>query len=220
MDFLRYDSDFMMAISKAVDYVLLNILCVLFCIPVVTAGASLTAAYYVSMKLVRKEEPSIWKSFIKSFRENFKQATIIWMLAIFLIAFLAYDWFLLWNTKQISTDSVICIALFIVSIMVILSVSCVFPFLARFQVSTKGAIRNAFWFAILHIPQLLLVIILNGLTYYIGFHYMEWFILIWVIGTGVTLYYASRMFVKEFAKLEPKKEESECEENQNAKEDL
>ncbi len=213
MDFLRYDSDFMMALSKAVDYVLLNILCILFCLPVITAGAAVTATYYVSMKLVRNEEPSVWKSFIKSFRENFKQATMIWLIALFLICFLAYDWFLLWNTQQVSRDSIMSVALLIVSILVLFAIMSVFPFLARFHVSTKAAIRNAVWFAVLHIPQLLLVTILYGLTYYIGFHYMEWYILIWVIGTGVSLYYTSRMFVKEFAKLEPAKEESSTEES-------
>lgn len=209
MGFLRYDSDFMAAISKAADYVCLNVLCVIFCLPVITAGAAMTAMYYVSMKLVRNEEPSVWKAFIKSFRENFYQATVIWLLALFVICFLLYDWYLLWNTQQISMDSPICIALLVVSLLVVLSVSCVFPFLARFHVTTKAAIRNTFWFAVLHIPQLALVCVLNVLTYYIGFHYMEWFILIWVIGAGVTLYYASRMYVKEFAKLEPKREESE-----------
>jgi len=220
MNFLRYDSDFMMGISKVTDYVLLNLLCVLFCLPVVTAGAAVTATYYVSMKLVRGEEPSVWKSFLKSFKENFKQATIIWLFALFLICFLTYDWYLLWNTQQISTDSVMCIALLVVSVLVVLAVLSVFPFLARFQVTIKAAIRNAFWFSILHIPQLLLVIILNILTYYIGFHYMEWFILIWVIGSGLSLYYASRMFVKEFAKLEPKKEDTDTQKNQDAEEVL
>lgn len=211
MDFLRYDSDFMMSISKAVDYVLLNILCILFCLPIVTAGASVTATYYVAMKLMRKEEPVVWKSFMKSFRDNFKQATIIWLLALFFMCFLAYDWYLLWCTKQINTNSVICISLFVLSLIVMLAVLCVFPFLARFEVSTKEAVRNAFWFAILHLPQLILIVLLEGLTYFIGFYYMEWFLLIWVIGTGIALYYASYMYTKEFAKLEPEKEKIEVE---------
>lgn len=87
MDFLRFDSDFMTSISRAADYVLLNMLCVLFCIPVVTAGAAVTAKYYVAMKIVRGEEPVVLKAYFKSFRENFKQATVIWLIALFMIAF-------------------------------------------------------------------------------------------------------------------------------------
>lgn len=207
-----------MSVSRAVDYVLLNLLCAFFCIPVITAGAAITAKYYVSMKLVRNEEPSIWKSFMKSFRENFKQATILWILALFLISFLAMDWYLLWRAQKISTDSVFCIALFVLSVLVILSVFCIFPILARFHITLRAAIRSAFWFSLLHIPHMILVVILKILPYYIGYHYMSWFIGIWFLGTGLSLYFTSRIYVKEFAKIEPKKEENTEEEQK--KEDL
>ena len=214
MNFLRYDSDLMMGISKATDYVVLNLLCALFCLPVITAGAAITATYYVSMKITREEEPSVVKSFFKSFKENFKQATIIWGIGFFVICFLAYDWYLLWNTQQIGTDSIISIGLLIVSVLVIFALISVFPFLARFQVSTKAAIRNAIWFGILHIPQMLLILLMYVITVYICCKYMEWLVLAWVVGTGLTLFYSSRMFVKAFAKLEPKTEISDTEEQE------
>ena len=62
------DSEFMQALSRVADYVILNVLCVLFSLPVITAGAAMTAKYYVSMKIVRGEEPAVWQAFWKSFR--------------------------------------------------------------------------------------------------------------------------------------------------------
>lgn len=218
MNFFRYDSEFMMGVSKVADYVILNLLCLLFCIPIVTAGASVTATYYVAMKLVRGEEPSVWKSFYKSFKENLKQATVIWILALALMGFLAYDWYLLWDTQQIGNNPVMRVGLAIVTVVVSFAVISVFPFLARFQVSTKAAIRNAVWFGILHIPQMILIILLYAMTIYICIRYMEWLILAWAVGTGLTLYYSSRMFVKQFAKLEPKKEEPDSEGENNTEE--
>lgn len=220
MNFFRYDSDFMMGISKVTDYVILNLLCLLFCMPVITAGASVTATYYVSMKLVRGEEPNVWKSFYKSFRENWKQSTAIWILALAVLAFLAYDWYLLWSTQQIGNNPVMNIGLLIVTVVVLFATISVFPFLARFQVSTKAAIRNAVWFGMLHIPQMILVILLYAMTIYICIRYMEWLILAWAVGTGLTLYYSSRMFVKQFAKLEPKKEEPDSEGENHTEEGL
>ena len=41
------------------------------------SGASITAMYYVTLKMVRNEEAYILRSFFKSFKQNFKQATII-----------------------------------------------------------------------------------------------------------------------------------------------
>ena len=63
--------------GRVADLILLNILCILCCIPIVTAGASITALYYVTLKMARDEESYIIRSFFRSFKQNFKQATII-----------------------------------------------------------------------------------------------------------------------------------------------
>ena len=113
MGFLRYDSDFMVMLGRIADYVILNVLCVIFSIPLFTVGAAVTAKYYVAMKLARKEEPNVFKAFINSFRDNFKQATLLWLLSVFLSAFLAMDWFLLKKTGMTNAVSFFQIALFV-----------------------------------------------------------------------------------------------------------
>jgi len=55
----------------------LNLLWCICSIPIFTIGASTTAVYYVTLKLVRDEEDGTFRSFFKSFKENFKQATAI-----------------------------------------------------------------------------------------------------------------------------------------------
>ena len=71
------NNKFFRFMSKVADLCILNIICVVCCIPVITAGASITAMYYVTLKMVRNEEAYILRSFFKSFKQNFKQATII-----------------------------------------------------------------------------------------------------------------------------------------------
>ena len=66
--------------GKVADLVILNLLALICSIPIVTIGASWTAMYYVTIKIVRKEEGYIIRDFFRSFKENFKQATIIWLL--------------------------------------------------------------------------------------------------------------------------------------------
>lgn len=127
MGFLRYDSDFMVMLGRIADYVILNVLCVIFSIPLFTVGAAVTAKYYVAMKLARKEEPNVFKAFINSFRDNFKQATLLWLLSVFLSAFLAMDWFLLKKTGMTNAVSFFQIALFVLTVLVVMSVFCVFP---------------------------------------------------------------------------------------------
>ena len=71
------NNTFFRFMSKVADLCILNIICVICCIPVITAGASITAMYYVTLKMVRNEDAYIVRSFFKSFKQNFKQATII-----------------------------------------------------------------------------------------------------------------------------------------------
>ena len=82
MKLFNLDSPLMQGLSKMADLMWLNVLTLLCCLPVVTMGASLTAMNYVALKIVRDEECYISKSFFKSFKENFKQATIIWLMIL------------------------------------------------------------------------------------------------------------------------------------------
>lgn len=73
------DNRFIQLLNKIFCAAWLNILWFLCCIPIFTIGASTTALYYVSFKLVRNEEGNITKQFFTAFRSNFKKATLIWL---------------------------------------------------------------------------------------------------------------------------------------------
>ncbi len=202
MGFLRPDSEIMIMLGRMADYLIALLLCVLCCLPIVTAGAAVTAMYYVSMKLVRGEEPSVCQAFFKSFRENFKQATGIWVVCVMLVVFLVYDWFLTIQSSGFQPTSVFQIILMVVSALVVMMIFCVFPLLARFQMSFIGAFKTAFLFAFLHPVQMLVLVFVSVVPYVVGMYYMEWFLGIWLFCVGFTLYYASKMFVHNFKVLE------------------
>ena len=75
--FFNMDSPVMNFLGRVADLVWLNILYIICCLPIFTIGAATSALYYVTMKMVADEEGYITKSFFKSFKDNFKQATII-----------------------------------------------------------------------------------------------------------------------------------------------
>lgn len=76
------DNRFWRFMGKLWDALWVSILWILCSIPIVTIGASTTAVYYVTMKLVKDEESYVTKQFFKAFKENFKQATIVWLLLL------------------------------------------------------------------------------------------------------------------------------------------
>ena len=85
------DNKFFAFMGKVADLMILNLLCIVCCLPIVTAGASITALYYVTLKIARNEETYIARGFFHSFKENFKQATIIHLIMIVLGALLIFD---------------------------------------------------------------------------------------------------------------------------------
>lgn len=80
MNIFEEGSPFQRGLNRTADLLILNLLTLLMCIPVITAGASLTAMHYVLLKMVRGEEGYIVKSFFRSFKRNFLQATVLWVI--------------------------------------------------------------------------------------------------------------------------------------------
>lgn len=196
------DSEFMLAVGKIADYVILNLLCVLFSIPIVTAGAAMTAKFYVAMKMTRGEEPQVLKAFLKSFRENLKQATGIWVIVLMIGAIVAWDWYSILFGKSQGMFFAGKIIFLVMTILLWSVVYNIFPFLARFHMSTKEAIKGSLVFTFLNLPRMVVILLVTVLPYVIEAWYLEWGLAIWLFCTTVTLYYVSKMYVTEFRKIE------------------
>ena len=67
MNIFEEGSPFQRFLNKMTDLLILNVITILMCIPVITAGAALTAMHYVLLKMVRGEEGYIVKSFFRCF---------------------------------------------------------------------------------------------------------------------------------------------------------
>ena len=88
------DSPVMRFLNRVGDLLILNILMIICCIPVITVGAAYTAMHYVILKMIRGEEGYLIKGFFKSFAGNFKQATVLWLIMLLVIAIYVGDIFI------------------------------------------------------------------------------------------------------------------------------
>ena len=79
-------------LTEICDIILLNVLFLVSCIPIVTIGTAVSALYSVTLKMVRREYPAVWRAYLTAFRENFRQSTQLWLcvLAVFLVAGVDY----------------------------------------------------------------------------------------------------------------------------------
>ena len=76
---LKTDNPVFVFMGKLGDVVLLNVTWLVCCLPVVTIGASTTALFYAARKIAAGEEYRIWHDFFHSFRENWRQAAVLWL---------------------------------------------------------------------------------------------------------------------------------------------
>ena len=145
--------------SKVADLCILNIICVVCCIPIITAGASITAMYYVTLKMVRNEEAYILRSFFKSFKQNFKQATII-NLIMLLIGVVLYVDLNVSKAMQGGAGQIFQIIFMAFVLIYFILFLYVYPVLARFYNTIKNTIKNALFMAIRHFPYTVVMVII------------------------------------------------------------
>lgn len=215
MGLFEFDSPFMSFLTKAVEYMLVCLLCLLFSIPIFTTGAAITASYYVGMKLIRGEDNGFFRSFIKGFKENFKQSTTIWIIELLVGCFLAYDWFLIYKNGAENYNKTLMILLLVLSLYFLMASLAIFALIARFSMSTKEAIKGALAYTYVNIPRMLFVLILTAFPTVASIKYVNWLMAIWPIGSAACLYIISYNFSKSFKKLELHVQGLDEEENEN-----
>ena len=200
------NNKFFTFMSRVADLCILNVLCIIFCIPVITAGASITAMFYVTMKMVRNEEAYIVKGFFKSFKENFKQATGI----------------LYVDTKGVKTlpqpaDMVMQVIFMVFSLLIAMVFLYIYPVLAKFYNTTRQTFINAFLMSVRHLPYTIVMLLISMSPYLIfkieSARVQSQVIMLFVLmGAALIAYINSHFLVKIFDHYIPAEENEETQE--------
>lgn len=196
------DSPVFSFLNKAADLIWLNILTFICCIPVFTVGASMTALNYVVLKMVRNEEGYITRSFFRSFKQNFKQATIIWLILLVVIMILAGDFYIL-RFALFEFPTWIKVALLAVVVLFLISVMHLFPALAKFDNTIKNTFKNSFLMGILSLPKTILMIFCWAAPTVIGLMVYQIMPLVFVFGISLPAYMCALLYNKTFKRFEP-----------------
>lgn len=143
-NFLSPEGPLMSFITKIAYSAYLNILWFICCLPIVTIGASTTALFYVTLKIAKNEEGNITRAFFHSFRENFKQGTLIWLILLAVGIVLGVDGYVLYHMRFSNAFWTVITAIFLVAaIAYAIIVMYIFPLLSRFQNTTMAMFKNA-----------------------------------------------------------------------------
>lgn len=202
MNLLKPDSPVMNFLSTVADLILVNLLFIICCIPVVTIGASYTAKYYVSMKIIRGEGSGVIVPFFKSFARNFKQATIIWLIQLVAVAVIFLDWRWAMYNGWSNTGLAYKIGIIAFSLFVTLVTVTIFPTLARYKMKTLELYKAALMLVFIKLIPLVLIVALYLGSIVACIWYAQWFPVIYVFCSTTITYFLSIIFIKQFDKLE------------------
>jgi uncharacterized membrane protein YesL len=146
-----YDSPVSQALFKFCWACCLGAVWLVCSLPVFTLGASTTALYAVTIKLVRdREGTSPLRQFFAAFRSNFKQATILWLMLLTVGVFLALDVYILSHLRSTTAGApaVVWTLLFAVvlaaSLIYVIILLYTFPLLSYFENNSRAMVLNAF----------------------------------------------------------------------------
>lgn len=154
----RYDSPFMRFMALVANLILLNLLWIITSLPLVTAGASTTAMYYVVLQYVNKQDDAVLKPFLKSFKDNFKQATKIWIPHGLIGLALVAEYFYLTINK---TDSLWWLIFVVMAGVYLLISGMLYPMLARYENVTRAIVFNSINLSFRNFFPMLTTVILN-----------------------------------------------------------
>lgn len=165
----------------------------------------MTALHYVVLKMVRDEESYIVRSYFKSFKQNFKQATIIWLILLLVGAVLIGDLFIL-SFSTIRFSNWIRIALFTVIIIVLLATMHLFPVLSRFDNTIKNTFKNSFFMGILTLPKTILMLLCWVAPLVIAAFIVQATPIVFMLGISAPAYLCAKLYNKTFKRFEPEEE--------------
>ena len=200
---LQKDGKFVKVLNRIADLVGLNLLAILFCIPIITIGASITAVYGCIFRIQEKREGYLTKDFWKLFKECFRSSTIIYLVGVAVVAMLYLDYQIFATASRLDILQVLVVA---GGIVVAEIFTYAFPMESYFENSLKATVKNALLLGISNIPYTLLMLGINVFPFFLVARIPVTFGIWFLIGISGVAWINSFFLKKIFSKVRIRKD--------------
>lgn len=206
---LENNPKFMTVMSRIGDLMLLNFFFLLTSIPIITIGAAYTAMYTVIFRFGTDREEGTIRSYFKAFKENFKQATILWLIVLLCGGTAAINTYVFYLFPTAMRYAFILFAMLFV--LVLLISTYIFPLLSQFENSKRSTLRNALILSLAYLPRTIVMTALNVCPFVLLLLNYLTFLqagFVWVALYFASAAYANSILLKKvFAPYMPEEEE-------------
>lgn len=193
------DSGFSKFMNRVADLFILNILWIFCSIPIITIGATTTALYSVSLKFIDNEEENLIKTFFKSFKENFKKSTIIWLIILSLSIILGVN-LVFWLKCGLSLSYFTLPFIFFSLFIFLLVIPYIFPILTKTKCSILNIFKYCFIISLKNLPYSILIVLFGASVLFATFYFPIVFLFMLLLGVVLHSYMISRIFLIVFNK--------------------
>ena len=190
--FIRF---FQIFFRKFWNLISLNMLYVLFCVPVVTIGPATAGFTKILRNFAREEHAFLWGDFIETFKKNFKQGFLFSLLDLFVYSFLILD---LMAVRAVPNQ--ILMTLSLAAIFLSLTVWTfmhyyIYPMMITFRLTLRQLLKNAFIFCWAGFLRNLLLTVALVLVSLLAIHNLSVIVLFFLL---ITLYFSFCGFLINF----------------------
>ncbi len=199
-NFFNPDGSIMKALSRIADLAILNVLWLICCVPVVTAGAATTALYTVTLKMVKNEESYIFREYIKALKRNLKQSTIIWIILLAVMMVLGADYYIMYHWESQLRYPMLTVII-LAGLILLFVVLYIFPLVAKFENTIREYLKNAVLMSIRHLPYTMLLAVIFVIQVYVCVYMLvnyQYLPLLLLFGESAFAYVMSYIYVKIF----------------------
>ena len=205
---LDLDGPLVRALSDLNTLVILNILTALFCIPVITAGASVAAMHYVIMEMFENRGDGAAREFWKRFKENLGNATPVWLILLAAAIFIYVDCRIIMG-GQMGLPRAMLVPLYIGAFIEASIAVYAFPLTARFVYSTGATIKNSAILAVANFPRTVLMVLYHVIMPYLLFNVSRLLPLFFLVGISLPAYFSALLYMPVIRKMigEPEPDE-------------
>lgn len=202
---LNPEAPVMLFITRVAYTMYLGVLWLIFCIPIITVGASTTALFTVTLKMVKNEEGAVTSQFFHAFKSNFKQSTIVWLIMLVLGIALGVDGYVLYRLRFENKFWTLLTAIYLIVLAAYAIISMyIYPLMAHFENTIPAMFKNSIMIGMRYLVCTAIMaaiyfgmacIVINVLTPLI------------VFAEGLCAYFCSYLLSNVFAACEGKKED-------------
>ena len=171
-----YDSHLYHFLSTVTVLMKLNILTVLCSLPVLTAGASVTALYAVLESLTENRGGSVSREFFTSWKKYFQKATLFWLTLLAVVILVVGNLFIVYQGAVAGNAFFFLCAANLVLMVTVLTASMLFPFLPVFKAGFLKTIQISLVYALRYLPKTILMTALNVFPFVLAYYHTEMFV--------------------------------------------